>query len=62
MRHLRITAVQVVGIKGDILLVSQFTLYARLKKPKPDFSKAMAPDQVRAAKGNLVLVFCNPKP
>jgi D-tyrosyl-tRNA(Tyr) deacylase len=29
-----------------VLLVSQFTLYGRLKKPKPDFSKAMGPDKV----------------
>lgn len=32
----------------EILLVSQFTLYARLKKSKPDFSKAMPPNQVRS--------------
>ena len=32
---------------SEILLVSQFTLYARLKKPKPDYSKAMGPTQVR---------------
>jgi D-Tyr-tRNAtyr deacylase len=36
----------VTTINGEILLVSQFTLYGRLKKPKPDFSRAMAPDQV----------------
>jgi D-Tyr-tRNAtyr deacylase len=38
--------VQVAAIEGEILLVSQFTLYGRLKKPKPDYSKAMGPDQV----------------
>jgi D-tyrosyl-tRNA(Tyr) deacylase len=38
--------VQVAGIDGEVLLVSQFTLYGRLKKPKPDFSKAMGPDKV----------------
>ncbi len=27
--------------------MSQFTLYGRLKKPKPDFSKAMGPSEVR---------------
>ncbi|KAG1658404.1 hypothetical protein FOA52_013758 [Chlamydomonas sp. UWO 241] len=38
----------VVERKGDILLVSQFTLYGRLKKgTKPDFSKAMPPTQAR---------------
>jgi D-Tyr-tRNAtyr deacylase len=37
---------QVAGIDGEVLLVSQFTLYGRLKKPKPDFSKAMGPDKV----------------
>jgi D-Tyr-tRNAtyr deacylase len=39
-------AVQVAGIDGEVLLVSQFTLYGRLKKPKPDYSKAMGPDKV----------------
>lgn len=38
--------VQVAALEGEILLVSQFTLYGRLKKPKPDYSKAMGPDQV----------------
>jgi hypothetical protein len=38
---------QVAAIEGEILCVSQFTLYARLKKPKPDYSRAMGPDQVR---------------
>jgi D-aminoacyl-tRNA deacylase len=31
----------------EVLLVSQFTLYARLKKPRPDFSKAMGPAPAR---------------
>lgn len=43
---------QVAAIEGEILLVSQFTLYGRLKKPKPDYSKAMGPDQVRACWDN----------
>eukprot|EP00879_Flechtneria_rotunda_P028125 GHRR01030204.1.p1 GENE.GHRR01030204.1~~GHRR01030204.1.p1 ORF type:complete len:190 (+),score=33.15 GHRR01030204.1:558-1127(+) len=42
-------AKDVAGIDGQILLVSQFTLYGRLKKPKPDYSKAMGPNQARAA-------------
>ena len=37
---------QITAHNGEILLVSQFTLYARLKKPRPDFSKAMPPNQV----------------
>lgn len=37
---------QVAAIEGELLLVSQFTLYGRLKKPKPDYSKAMGPEQV----------------
>ncbi|WIA13316.1 hypothetical protein OEZ85_006899 [Tetradesmus obliquus] len=40
-------AKDVAGIDGEVLLVSQFTLYGRLKKPKPDFSKAMGPDKAR---------------
>eukprot|EP00882_Tetradesmus_deserticola_P008690 GHRQ01009163.1.p2 GENE.GHRQ01009163.1~~GHRQ01009163.1.p2 ORF type:complete len:105 (+),score=41.51 GHRQ01009163.1:359-673(+) len=40
-------AKDVAGIDGELLLVSQFTLYGRLKKPKPDFSKAMGPDKAR---------------
>jgi hypothetical protein len=31
----------------EVLCVSQFTLYGRLQKTKPDFSKAMPPQQVR---------------
>jgi hypothetical protein len=45
---------QVVSHHGEILLVSQFTLYARLKKPRPDFSKAMPPAQVR----NIRILSC----
>lgn len=40
--------VQVITRKGEILCVSQFTLYGRLKKgTRPDFSKSMPPAQVR---------------
>lgn len=35
--------------RREVLLVSQFTLYARLKGNKPDFSHAMAPDAARVA-------------
>lgn len=45
-RQSQLLAPQVAAIEGEILLVSQFTLYGRLKKPKPDYSKAMGPDQV----------------
>ncbi|EFJ43158.1 hypothetical protein VOLCADRAFT_96694 [Volvox carteri f. nagariensis] len=38
----------------EILLVSQFTLYARLKKPKPDYSKAMGPQQAKELYSQLV--------
>ncbi|GBF88831.1 D-tyrosyl-tRNA deacylase [Raphidocelis subcapitata] len=31
----------------EILCVSQFTLHARFKKPRPDFSKAMGPGGAR---------------
>jgi len=37
-----------------ILLVSQFTLFARTKKPKPDFSKAMKGDLAE----NFFNTFC----
>lgn len=40
-------AKDVTGIDGELLLVSQFTLYGRLKKPKPDFSHAAPPDSAR---------------
>jgi len=39
--------VDIVGLGGEILLVSQFTLYGRLKKPKPDYSRAMGPEQAK---------------
>ena len=38
----------VVDVGGEILCVSQFTLYGRIKRPsKPDFSRAMKPGKVR---------------
>lgn len=40
--------VQVAQLGCEVLLVSQFTLYGRVRK-KPDFSKAMPPQQVREA-------------
>ncbi|KAG2438375.1 hypothetical protein HYH02_010830 [Chlamydomonas schloesseri] len=46
--------VSVTGAGYEILLVSQFTLYARLKKPKPDYSKAMGPTQAKDLYGQLV--------
>ncbi|KAF8058089.1 dtd [Scenedesmus sp. PABB004] len=47
-------AKDVAGIGGEVLLVSQFTLYGRLKKPRPDFSKAMPPDRAREVYAGLV--------
>ncbi len=38
----------------DILCVSQFTLMARLKKPKPDYSKAMGPLPAKELYGQLL--------
>lgn len=38
---------QVTARQLDVLCVSQFTLHARVKKPKPDFSKAMGPGPAR---------------
>ncbi|KAG2492760.1 hypothetical protein HYH03_008925 [Edaphochlamys debaryana] len=38
----------------EVLMVSQFTLYARFKKPKPDFSKAMGPQTAKDMYGQLV--------
>ena len=32
----------------ELLVVSQFTLYGRLKGNKPDFSRAMRPEPARA--------------
>ncbi|KAH7815436.1 putative D-aminoacyl-tRNA deacylase [Monocercomonoides exilis] len=37
----------VVEIDGEILLVSQFTLFANLSKPKPDFHHAMVAEKSR---------------
>ncbi|KIZ04510.1 D-tyrosyl-tRNA(Tyr) deacylase [Monoraphidium neglectum] len=37
----------VTQLGGEVLLVSQFTLHARFKKPRPDFSKAMGPEAAR---------------
>ena len=37
----------VMDIKGEILAVSQFTLYGYLKGNKPDFHQAMQADQAR---------------
>ncbi|KAI8464629.1 MAG: D-Tyr tRNAtyr deacylase-like domain-containing protein [Monoraphidium minutum] len=44
----------VTQLGGDVLLVSQFTLHARFKKPKPDFSKAMGPGAARDLYSNFV--------
>mmetsp|Transcript_9949 Transcript_9949/g.23945 ORF Transcript_9949/g.23945 Transcript_9949/m.23945 type:complete len:269 (+) Transcript_9949:111-917(+) len=38
----------------DVLLVSQFTLYAQLKGRRPDFSKAMPPEEARRAFSDFV--------
>lgn len=46
--------VNVVGGGYDILCVSQFTLMARLKKPKPDYSKAMGPLPAKELYGQLL--------
>jgi D-tyrosyl-tRNA(Tyr) deacylase len=51
---------QVVGLGGELLLVSQFTLYGRLRKPKPDYSRAMGPDQVIIAYYIMDSVSYNP--
>jgi D-tyrosyl-tRNA(Tyr) deacylase len=37
----------VTAAKKELLLVSQFTLHARLKKPRPDFSQSMKPSEAR---------------
>jgi D-tyrosyl-tRNA(Tyr) deacylase len=44
----------VVDIDGEILLVSQFTLFHRLKGNSPDWSMAMPPDAARSAYANFV--------
>ena len=44
----------VVDIDGEILLVSQFTLFHRLKGNNPDWSMAMPPDAARSAYANFV--------
>lgn len=38
----------------ELMLVSQFTLHGRLKKPKPDFSKAMPPQAAKEFYNNFV--------
>jgi D-tyrosyl-tRNA(Tyr) deacylase len=37
----------VMDIKGEVMAVSQFTLYGILKGNKPDFHAAMQADQAR---------------
>lgn len=44
----------VVDIDGEILLVSQFTLFHRLKGNSPDWSMAMPPDAARGAYADFV--------
>ncbi len=45
-------------IKGEILVVSQFTLYGNMKKGKrPDFSESMAIDKARLFFSNLIEKF-----
>lgn len=42
----------------DVLLVSQFTLHANLKKgSKPDFHNAMAPEPARLAFDNCISMY-----
>lgn len=36
------------GVPGQVLVVSQFTLYGHLKGNKPDFHRAMKPDAAEA--------------
>jgi len=42
------------GIGGEVLLVSQFTLYFRTKGSNLDFSKSMPPDAAREMYGKFV--------
>jgi D-tyrosyl-tRNA(Tyr) deacylase len=44
----------VVDIDGELLLVSQFTLFHRLKGNSPDWSMAMPPDAARSAYSGFV--------
>ena len=44
----------VVDIDGELLLVSQFTLFHRLKGNSPDWSMAMPPDAARGAYADFV--------
>ena len=37
----------VMDVRGEVLCVSQFTLYGRVKSSKPDFSRALGPGEVR---------------
>lgn len=39
---------------GEVLLISQFTLHARFKKPRPDFSKAMASEAAQESYSQFV--------
>ncbi|TFH42539.1 MAG: D-tyrosyl-tRNA(Tyr) deacylase, partial [Chrysiogenales bacterium] len=48
----------VADIGGEVLLVSQFTLYGDLRKGmRPSYSSAMRPDKARAAFGEFVELF-----
>jgi D-Tyr-tRNA(Tyr) deacylase len=46
----------VVDVCGEVLCVSQFTLYGRVKSAKPDFVHAMPPGEVRAAALTLCII------
>ena len=50
-------AAQVKQKEYEVLCVSQFTLYGRLQKTKPDFSKAMLAQQVRPIDWNQALLL-----
>ena len=45
------------SLQLPVLLVSQFTLYANTRKPKPDFHRAMKPDAARELWAKLVAAF-----